>query len=216
MTDLAASLLGDVSSDGCQASDKADEDAFQPQQSSAVILICCTLLLQYGQSHHHVFRQIRFAFSSAPPIPHASDDQLEGPSSSRTRPVGIVPVLLSIGLRVGFAIDHFAMGYHPGHRNSHGHAPLPVVTPSIEEQQKELSMEQVRQTERRIGPVLTGLMYELCRVQKLEPEVLALFDEARVDRFFELVELTRDLEDETFNYNLIKLIVSLSDAFPVA
>lgn len=65
-----------------------------------------------------------------------------------------------------------------------------------------------KQAERRLGPVLAGLLYELCRVQKLDQNILDAFDESLIGNLFELVELTRDQEDETFNYNLIKLIVS--------
>lgn len=35
-----------------------------------------------------------------------------------------------------------------------------------------------------------------------------MFKDSFVDYLFDLVEQTRDLEDETFNYSVIKLIVS--------
>lgn len=34
-----------------------------------------------------------------------------------------------------------------------------------------------------------------------------IFDDAFIDCLFELVEQTRNMEDETFNYSVIKLIV---------
>lgn len=36
-----------------------------------------------------------------------------------------------------------------------------------------------------------------------------MFKDSFVDYLFDLVEQTRDMEDETFNYSVIKLIVSL-------
>ena len=34
-----------------------------------------------------------------------------------------------------------------------------------------------------------------------------MFDDSFVDYLFDLVEQTRDMQDETFNYSVIKLIV---------
>ena len=41
-----------------------------------------------------------------------------------------------------------------------------------------------------------------------------MFSDAFVDHLFELVEQTREMEDETFNYSVIKLIVSLPSVRP--
>lgn len=51
-------------------------------------------------------------------------------------------------------------------------------------------------------------MYEVCRVQKLSPIELGQFDDAFIDHLFELVETTRDNQDERLNYAVIRLIVS--------
>jgi hypothetical protein len=37
---------------------------------------------------------------------------------------------------------------------------------------------------------------------------LGIFDDAFIDYLFDLVEQTRQMQDETFNYSVIKLIVS--------
>lgn len=50
-------------------------------------------------------------------------------------------------------------------------------------------------------------MYEVCRVQKLDPRELAQFDDHFIDHLFEMVEVTRDQQDERLNYAVIKLIV---------
>ena len=50
-------------------------------------------------------------------------------------------------------------------------------------------------------------MYEVCRVQKLDPRELAQFDDRFIDHLFEMVEVTRDQQDERLNYAVIKLIV---------
>ncbi|KDQ56797.1 hypothetical protein JAAARDRAFT_36278 [Jaapia argillacea MUCL 33604] len=60
------------------------------------------------------------------------------------------------------------------------------------------------------------LLYEVCRVQKLSVQDLRIFDDAFIDRLFDLVEETRNLRDETFNYSVIKLIVALNEQFMVA
>jgi hypothetical protein len=51
-------------------------------------------------------------------------------------------------------------------------------------------------------------MYEVCRVQKLSSTELAQFDDAFIDHLFEMVETTRDHQDERLNYAVIRLIVS--------
>lgn len=60
------------------------------------------------------------------------------------------------------------------------------------------------------------LLYEVCRVQKLSVQDLRIFDDSFIDHLFDLVEQTRGMQDETFNYSVIKLIVSLNEQFMVA
>ncbi|KZP21324.1 hypothetical protein FIBSPDRAFT_788413, partial [Athelia psychrophila] len=60
------------------------------------------------------------------------------------------------------------------------------------------------------------LLYEVCRVQKMSMQELRVFNDAFVHHLFELVEQTRGMEDETFNYSVIKLIVALNEQFMVA
>ncbi|KAF9011998.1 hypothetical protein BDQ17DRAFT_801679 [Cyathus striatus] len=52
------------------------------------------------------------------------------------------------------------------------------------------------------------ILYEVCRVQKLSVGDLHYL--------FDLVEQTRYMQDETFNYSVIKLIVALNEQFMVA
>ncbi|KAH0831201.1 hypothetical protein J3R83DRAFT_13780 [Lanmaoa asiatica] len=60
------------------------------------------------------------------------------------------------------------------------------------------------------------LLYEVCRVQKLSEQDLRVFSDSFIDHLFELVEQTRFMPDETFNYSVIKLIVALNEQFMVA
>lgn len=55
------------------------------------------------------------------------------------------------------------------------------------------------------------LLYEVYRVQKLSEQDLLVFRDSFIDHLFELVEQTRFLPDETFNYSVIKLIVSIAN-----
>lgn len=59
------------------------------------------------------------------------------------------------------------------------------------------------------------LMYEVCRVQKLDEDELAQFDDSFIDHLFDLVESTRNQQDEALNYAVIKLIVALNEQFMV-
>ncbi|CAD6890148.1 unnamed protein product [Tilletia controversa] len=60
------------------------------------------------------------------------------------------------------------------------------------------------------------MMYEVCRVQKLNDVEMRPLDLKFVDHLFDLVERTREHDDDTFNYQLIKLIAALNEQFMVA
>ncbi|KAJ7047935.1 hypothetical protein C8F04DRAFT_26461 [Mycena alexandri] len=60
------------------------------------------------------------------------------------------------------------------------------------------------------------LLYEVCRVQKFSVQDLRIFDDSFIDYMFDLVEQTRQMQDETFNYSVIKLLVALNEQFMVA
>ncbi|WVQ76727.1 hypothetical protein IAR50_006401 [Cryptococcus sp. DSM 104548] len=62
----------------------------------------------------------------------------------------------------------------------------------------------------------TYLMYEVARVQKLTPSELSTCDDQFIDHLFDLVETTRDQQDEHLNYAVIRLIVALNEQFMVA
>ncbi|GAA5888751.1 hypothetical protein JCM5296_000091 [Sporobolomyces johnsonii] len=70
--------------------------------------------------------------------------------------------------------------------------------------------------EERVGTAATAVLYEVCRVQKLSPDELAYFSFDFISHLFSLVERTRDAEDETFNYTLIKVIIALNEQFMVS
>jgi len=60
------------------------------------------------------------------------------------------------------------------------------------------------------------LLYEVCRVQKLSIQDLRVFDDSFINFLFDLVEETRFMPDETFNYSVIKFIVSTTYQFRTA
>ncbi|KZT64976.1 hypothetical protein DAEQUDRAFT_731946 [Daedalea quercina L-15889] len=60
------------------------------------------------------------------------------------------------------------------------------------------------------------LLYEVCRVRKMTLQDLESFSDSFIDYLFDLVEQTRHMQDETFNYSVIKLIVALNEQFMVA
>lgn len=79
--------------------------------------------------------------------------------------------------------------------------------------------------EARLRSLSVRLLYEVCRSSKLSIAELSMspylvptfsahsfgftevFDDSFLDKLFELVEQTRSMQDETFNYSVIKLIV---------
>lgn len=67
--------------------------------------------------------------------------------------------------------------------------------------------------ELRLSQLSVQILYEVCRIQILD---LSIFTDAFIDHLFDLVEMTRDLPEETFNYGLIKLIIALNERFMVA
>ncbi|KAJ7443921.1 hypothetical protein B0H11DRAFT_2090214 [Mycena galericulata] len=70
--------------------------------------------------------------------------------------------------------------------------------------------------EAKLRSLCVRLLYEVCRVQRFSVQDLRIFDDAFIDYMFDLVEQTRQMQDETFNYSVIKLIVALNEQFMVA
>ena len=66
--------------------------------------------------------------------------------------------------------------------------------------------ERTRFARTRLGPTAAMLLYEVCKVSRLEQHELALFSPEYILLLFRLVESTRD-EDEQFNYALIRVLV---------
>ncbi|KAI0372566.1 hypothetical protein BV20DRAFT_79262 [Pilatotrama ljubarskyi] len=70
--------------------------------------------------------------------------------------------------------------------------------------------------EAKLRSLSVKLLYEVCRVQKMSLQDLRIFDDSFINYLFELVEQTRNMQDETLNYSVIKLIVALNEQFMVA
>ncbi|KAH8987606.1 hypothetical protein EDB92DRAFT_1948437 [Lactarius akahatsu] len=70
--------------------------------------------------------------------------------------------------------------------------------------------------EARLRSLSVRLLYEVCRSSKLTIAELKVFNDSFLDKLFDLVEQTRSMHDETFNYSVIKLIISLNEQFMVA
>ncbi|GAA6064497.1 hypothetical protein JCM10212_002385 [Sporobolomyces blumeae] len=116
----------------------------------------------------------------------------------------VVPVLMKWVQDAGVVEDH-----HAAPADDEGHddaAPVP----------RRLVDMPAEGWEERVGTAATAVLYEVCRVQKLSPEELAYFTFPFISHLFSLVERTRDAEDETFNYTLIKLLIALNEQFMVS
>ncbi|KAF8201029.1 hypothetical protein K438DRAFT_1821245 [Mycena galopus ATCC 62051] len=70
--------------------------------------------------------------------------------------------------------------------------------------------------EAKLRSLCVGLLYEVCRVQRFSVQDLRIFDDAFIDYMFDMVEQTKQMHDEAFNYSVIKLIVALNEQFMVA
>ncbi|KAK2460866.1 hypothetical protein APHAL10511_007336 [Amanita phalloides] len=70
--------------------------------------------------------------------------------------------------------------------------------------------------EAKLRSLSVRLLYEVCRVQKLSVTDLRVFYDNFIDYLFDLIEQTRHMQDETFNYSVIKLIAALNEQFMVA
>ncbi|CAO0795169.1 unnamed protein product [Mucor circinelloides] len=58
-----------------------------------------------------------------------------------------------------------------------------------------------------------ALCFEMCKLAKLEKEDLVLLDTSMVNHFLDLVEETRGDADESFNYDVIRLILVLNEQY---
>ncbi|KIK63179.1 hypothetical protein GYMLUDRAFT_41504 [Collybiopsis luxurians FD-317 M1] len=70
--------------------------------------------------------------------------------------------------------------------------------------------------EAKLRSLSVELLYDMCRVQKWSVQDLKVFSDSFLDHLFDLVEQTRLVQDDTFNYAVIKLIVALNEQFMVA
>ncbi|KAL1742299.1 hypothetical protein HDZ31DRAFT_43559 [Schizophyllum fasciatum] len=70
--------------------------------------------------------------------------------------------------------------------------------------------------EAKLRSLSVKLLYEVCRVQRLSIADLRIFPSAFIDFLFDLVEQTRDMRNDAFNYSVIKLIIALNEQFMVA
>ncbi|KAI1784041.1 hypothetical protein LXA43DRAFT_249225 [Ganoderma leucocontextum] len=70
--------------------------------------------------------------------------------------------------------------------------------------------------EAKLRSLSVRLLYEVCRVQKMSLQDLRMFDDGFIGYLLDLIEQTREMQDETFNYSIIKLIVALNEQFMVA
>ncbi|KAH9474650.1 Protein dip1 [Psilocybe cubensis] len=70
--------------------------------------------------------------------------------------------------------------------------------------------------EAKLRSLCVKLLYEVCRVQTLSAQDLKIFDEFFIDHLFDLVEQTKYMHDDTFNYSVIRLIIALNEQFMVA
>ncbi|KAF9521777.1 hypothetical protein CPB83DRAFT_865258 [Crepidotus variabilis] len=70
--------------------------------------------------------------------------------------------------------------------------------------------------EAKLRTLSVKLLYDVCKVQTLSVQDLKIFDDDFIDYLYDLVEQTKYMQDESFNYSVIKLIIALNEQFMVA
>ncbi|KAI8451175.1 hypothetical protein BY996DRAFT_4586336, partial [Phakopsora pachyrhizi] len=182
----------------------------QPSTPTSSILVSCYVLIFKGYEEPSFFitlRDLKFPDSiidsqfSSNQINHTSE--IESKLSDCNHVSGVISVLVGIGKRIAFLTSSVIRNDDQTQSDQ-----------ALSNEEDSLILESFATG--KLGLILGNLLYELCRVQKLETELLRLFDKDMINNLFELVELTRDHQDETFNYTLIKLIIALNEQFMIA
>ncbi|RHZ66994.1 hypothetical protein Glove_303g86 [Diversispora epigaea] len=65
----------------------------------------------------------------------------------------------------------------------------------------------------RVQKISVNLLFEICRIQRLSQNEIYMIDESFLNHLLDIVENTRDEVDETFNYSIIRLILSFNEQF---
>ncbi|PPQ77944.1 hypothetical protein CVT25_015419 [Psilocybe cyanescens] len=116
---------------------------------------------------------------------------------SHKRWQALLPLLMDhVLVEVDPDIDDTYVGTAVGKSTSYAAVPIPI--------------------EAKLRSLCVKLLYEVCRVQTLSAQDLKIFDELFIDHLFDLVEQTKYMHDDTFNYSVIRLIIALNEQFMVA
>ncbi|GAA6037341.1 hypothetical protein JCM8097_008520 [Rhodosporidiobolus ruineniae] len=190
-----------------------------PLASSSTLFISLMLVLHLGESANPLTTSgVGFDGSSGARRRHgagAGAGVTVGSSKVfrllRRRWKEVVPVLMKWTADAAVIEDHNLLGVMPGAKGAAGEE----AKKEEKGKGREVGMP-AEGWEERVGTAATAVLYEMCRVQKLTPEELADFSYDFISHLFALVERTRDVEDETFNYSLIKLIIALNEQFMVS
>lgn len=189
----------------------AAEDAIKTMQTSTsipVLLMTYEIVLQYGEAFPATYKSI---------VASASTVSFVGVRAFLHRLVHqIWAGSYAAQAEAKLGVSNQEVGWNGAHWDE----PLPQPTPSTSAQgstylgrggaSKEITIQiSLRQKAVR-------MLYEVCRVQKLEPSHLKAFDERFIHHLFDLVEETRHHHDEDFNYRLIKLLVAMNEQYMVS
>ncbi|GAA5913811.1 Ldb17p [Sporobolomyces salmoneus] len=194
------------------------ESIASPSSSSSTLFVSLMLVLHLGE----VIAYPTGAFDRFHPatIRHANEKRKEDSATTTSGGMGVtvgsskvfrlmrklwgqvVPVLMKWVKNAGVVEEN----HEHGITSKENQEPLPTRLVDMPEEG----------WEERVGVAATAVLYEVCRVQKLSPDELSYFTFPFVSHLFSLVERTRDAEDETFNYTLIKLLIALNEQFMVS
>ncbi|KAF9059073.1 hypothetical protein BDP27DRAFT_1394691 [Rhodocollybia butyracea] len=71
-------------------------------------------------------------------------------------------------------------------------------------------------TKAKLRSLSANLLYERCRVHQMSVQDLNAWPDNYLDHLFDLIEETRHMQGDTFNYSVIKLLLALNEQFMVA
>ncbi|KDN38093.1 hypothetical protein K437DRAFT_259532 [Tilletiaria anomala UBC 951] len=164
-------------------------------------LVAITFVLVLGQENHSIFRRFHSERSFAYAMIHRiwaghyaaqSDQQTE----QRDWDPGLLP-------RNGHVRSTFGSDATVSGRLS-----IPLGLTGSSTASRKVSMQL------RVRAV--RLFYQVCKVQKLDSKELKTIDATFINHLFDLVEATRDHEDEEFNYRIILLLIALNEQYMVS
>ncbi|PWN52178.1 hypothetical protein IE53DRAFT_15579 [Violaceomyces palustris] len=183
----------------------------QKATSLPILVLSYEIVLQYGQAESSVYRTLQNQAQKSPssirPFLHRLVHQVWA---------GFYAAQAESRLNALSVDSHDkTSGWQGAHWNDRGES-VEIKPPLATAPAEGSNAARDRSLQISLREKAVRMLYEVCRVQKLEKTDLKAFDARFINHLFDLVEETRHHHDEGFNYQLIKLIVAMNEQFMVS